>query len=276
MNNQNILITGARQGIAREYAFTLAKRGHIVFATTKTDEQAQALREEVHANNLKIRVERLDICNADDYQKGIDFTPDVLINNAAIGESGPLAEVPMERLRANMETNVYGTLALTQAIIENMIARQSGRIIIISSLAGRMVVPYVGPYAMTKFALEGAGDALRQELKPHGIAVSLVEPGAIDTGFNERMIATKYEWFDDENLRFEDADRMHPYERLLTQNQHPPESVTPAILHAVESNRPQTRYVTPFWPYAPLTWLATKLLPDRVRDWLTRKVANTD
>ena len=276
MNNQNILITGARQGIAREYAFTLAKRGHTVFATTKTDEQAEALREEVHANNLTIRVERLDICNADDYQKGIDFTPDVLINNAAIGESGPVAEVPMERLRANMETNVYGTLALTQAIIENMIARQSGRIIIISSLAGRMVVPYVGPYAMTKFALEGAGDALRQELKHHGIAVSLVEPGAIDTGFNERMIATKYEWFDDENLLFEDADRMHPYERLLTQNQHPPKSVTPAILHAVESNRPKTRYVTPFWPYAPLTWFATKLLPDRVRDWLTRKVANTD
>ncbi len=259
--------------MAREYAFTLARRGHTVFATTETDEQAEELRKEVTNANLDIHVDRLDIRNTDDYQKGTEFKPDVLINNAAIGESGPLAEIPMERVKANMDTNVYGTLALTQTIAQDMIQRQNGRIIIISSIGGRMVIPYLGPYAMTKFALEGAGDALRQELHHHGITVSLVEPGAIDTGFNERMIATKYEWFGEENLLYTDGKRIRNFERLLTGDQHPPQSVTPAIIHAVESQKPKARYITPFWPYTPLVFFVTKFLPDRVRDWLMRKMA---
>jgi len=272
MSNQNILITGARQGIARAYGFSLAKRGHNVLATTETDQQAKELHQEVQKQGLNLKVEKLDIRNSKEYQRGVDFEPDILINNAAIGESGPLANIPMERMRANFETNVYGTLELTQTIIPGMLKQGQGRIIIISSIAGKLVIPYLGTYAMTKFALEGAGEALRQELRSHNISVSLIEPGSIDTGFNERMNATKYTWFDEHNNLYSDLDRIQTYEKLLENDQHPPHAVTPAIIHAVESKRPKPRYVTPFWPYAPLVWFATNIIPDRMRDWLVRKM----
>ncbi|PSO43276.1 short-chain dehydrogenase [Candidatus Saccharibacteria bacterium QS_5_54_17] len=272
MKEQKILVTGARQGIGRDSAFALADRGHEVFATTETDEQAGELARKAETNGRQMRVERLDLRDQADHQKAVDFAPDVLINNAAIGESGPLAELPMERLRDNFDTNVFHAIELTQDVLEGMLERGSGRIIILSSVGGKLVLPYFGAYHMTKFALEAAGDAFRGELTHHGISVSVIEPGAINTGFNERMNATKYQWFDEHARLGADMDRVAKYEAALTRTQHPTDSVTRAVIHAVESTKPKTRYVRPLWPYAPMLWLATAI-PGRLRDWVLGKMA---
>jgi len=268
---KKILITGARQGMGRDYGFELARRGHEVLATTETELQAKELRLEAEERGLKLNIAKLDIREAADYEQVVEFEPDVLINNAAIGESGPLAEIPMERLRANFETNVHGTIALTQEVLKGMIERENGRVIIISSVGGKIVLPYLGAYNMTKFALEAAADAFRQELSHHGIKISVVEPGAIDTGFNERMIATKYKWFDEKDRLHSDIKRIRKFEIGLITDQHPTDPITKTIIHAVESSKPKTRYISPFINYGPIIKFALAM-PDRFRDWLVRKV----
>lgn len=268
---KKILITGARQGMGRDYGFALARRGHHVFATTETERQAEELKQEADQKQIKLKIAKLDIRDESDYDQAVEFAPDVLINNAAIGESGPLAEIPMEHLRANFETNVYGTIALTQAVLKDMIKRENGQVIIISSVGGKIVLPYLGAYNMTKFALEAAAEAFRQELSHRGIKISVVEPGAIDTGFNERMIATKYKWFDENDQLHSDIDRVRKFEIGLVTDQHPTDPITKTILHAVESGKPKTRYISPFINYGPMVKFALAV-PDRVRDWLVRKV----
>lgn len=257
--------------MGRDCAFTLAGRGHEVFATTETDRQAEELEKEIENSTHSIPVERLDVRDSGDHQKAVDFAPDVLINNAGIGESGPQADIPIERLRGNFETNVFGTIELTQKILGDMIEHGSGRIIMVSSIGGKLVIPYLGAYSMTKFALEAATDAFRQELAPHGISVSAIEPAAIGTGFNERMNATKYEWFDENRRLYEDVERIKKYEAILVRDQHETNSIIRAVIHAVESSKPKTRYIRPRI-YVPLMRISG-IIPDRLRDWLLRKMA---
>ena len=264
-----ILITGARQGMGRDYGFELARRGHVVFATTETQTQAEELIEQAKKENVKIQVAKLDIRNEADYQQALDFEPNILINNAAIGESGPLAEIPLQKLKENFETNVFGTLGLTQVILEQMLKKGLGHVIFISSIGGRIVLPYLGAYNMTKFALEAAADAFRQELAHHGIKISVIEPGAIDTGFNERMIATKYKWFNKKNVLYKDIERIKQFENALVRDQHPTDPITKTVISAVESKKPKTRYISPYKSYGPLVKLALTL-PDRLRDKLVR------
>lgn len=257
--------------MGRDCALTLASRGHEIFATTRTDQQTEELEHEIKDSEYAIQVGRLDIHDSSDHQKAEDFAPDVLINNAATSESGPLAEIPMERVRESFETNVFGTIELTQKVLRNMIERGSGRIIMVSSIGGKLVIPYLGTYSMTKFALESAADAFRQELSHHGINVSAIEPAAIGTGFNERMNATKYKWFDETYRLYHDVERIKKYEAMLVRSQHGANSITHAVVHAVESSRPKPRYIRPR-RYAPLMWLAG-IIPDRLRDWMLRQIA---
>lgn len=142
---------------------------------------------------------KLDITDREDRARAGGRPIDVLVSNAAVGESGSLAEVPLERVRAALETNLFATLALTQVVLKKMISRGSGTVIFISSLAGRVAAPFLMPYAMTKFSLSAAADGLRQEMAQldRGIHIAVVEPGAFHTGFNQRMIAKKYEWMRD-------------------------------------------------------------------------------
>ncbi|MHB1089072.1 MAG: SDR family NAD(P)-dependent oxidoreductase, partial [Acidimicrobiales bacterium] len=192
---KNVMITGAGSGFGKLTALALAERGHHVIATTETDEQARALREEAP----QLEVHRLDITTRD-VERVYDWTIDVLINNAGVGETGPLADIPLERLRHLFEVNVFGTLNVTQAVLRAMVANASGRIIIMSSIAGVIAAPGFGPYSMTKYALEAMGKAMRAELAPLGIDVTLVNPGPYLTGFNDRMANSMWEWFNDQSL----------------------------------------------------------------------------
>ena len=188
--SKTVMITGAGSGFGKGASIALAARGHDVIATTETEAQATALRDEAPG----LRVEKLDI-TTDDVARASEWEIDVLVDNAGAGQTGPLADVPIDRVRRLFDVNVFGTLAVTQAVLPRMVARGSGRIIIMSSIAGVLSAPAFGPYSMTKHALEAMGKAMRGELAGQGIDVCLLNPGPYLTGFNDRMADSMWEWF---------------------------------------------------------------------------------
>ena len=228
---KSILITGAGSGFGKGAAIALAKKGHKVIATTETVEQADAMRNEAP----QLHVEKLDITSSDDIAKAAKFEVDVLINNAGAGQTGPLADVPMHRVRHLFEVNVFGTLAITQAILPKMAARGNGRIIIVSSIAGVLAGPSFGPYSMTKHALEAMGKTLRAELASSGIDVTLINPGPYNTGFNDRMAASMWEWFGEGAISAPATDLLRAMGSMVTTNQMDPIDVVNRLVELVEA-----------------------------------------
>src|SRR6476646_9951645 len=156
---KTVMITGAGSGFGKGASLALAARGHTVIATTETDAQAEALRAEAP----QLTVHKVDITTAD-VDKAAAWDIDVLVNNAGAGQTGPMADVPIDRVRRLFEVNVFGTLSVTQQVLPRMVAKGAGRVIIVSSIAGVMSGPAFGPYSMTKHALEAMGKAMRAEL----------------------------------------------------------------------------------------------------------------
>lgn len=179
---RTILITGAGSGFGRGTALQLADRGHRVVAGVISDDEAAGF------DHPGIQPLRLDITEAADLAAAAEIEADVLLNNAGRGQLGPLATVPLDRVRQVFEVNVFGTLRVTQAVLPAMQRRGSGRIIIVSSIAGVSSGALSGPYAMTKHALEAMAKSLRVELEPYGIEVCKLNPGPYATGFNDRMV----------------------------------------------------------------------------------------
>lgn len=256
---KTILITGAGSGIGRDSAYALAARGHRVIATTRTEAQAEALRDQSRARNVALDVRKLDITSAEDRASVRDMPLDVLINNAAVDESGSLAEVDVDRIRRTFEVNVFATLELTQVVLRGMIERGGGTVLLVSSIAGRLPMPFLMPYGMTKFALSGAGAALREELDMLGrnVHVALIEPGAIHTGFNQTMIGRKYEWMAQGSYFRAHIDAIKAREdrvfgRLEARSTA---SIVAQIVKAAEAQRPKLRYVAP-WIQGALVRLA--------------------
>ncbi len=243
-----ILITGARGGIGLEAALQLAQRGHDVIATVHLEESIPVVEAAARERGVTLSVEKLDILNENDRRCFADYDIDVLINNAAIGETGPLLEVPVDRIRKNFETNVFSSIEFSQQFARSMVERGSGKIVFVGSLGGRLATPFMGPYMMTKFALEAAIDVLRIELRPLGIKVSLIEPGAYATGFNEKMHARKYEWMDASSLYHDHLGFIRLFEKgiFLLQSKHV-HRIARKIVKAAEAKRPWARYVAPWW-----------------------------
>jgi NAD(P)-dependent dehydrogenase (short-subunit alcohol dehydrogenase family) len=181
---KTIVITGAGSGFGRGAAIELAARGHRVVATTETAEQAEALA----AEHPELETRKLDVTDAADVAGVAEIDPDVLINNAGFGVMAPLSSVPLDRMKAGFEVNVFGMVAMSQAVIPGMKAKGAGRIINMSSIAGVLSGPMTAPYAMTKHAVEAFTKALRDELAPYGIDVTKLNPGPYDTGFNDAMV----------------------------------------------------------------------------------------
>jgi NAD(P)-dependent dehydrogenase (short-subunit alcohol dehydrogenase family) len=228
--SKTIMITGAGSGFGRLAALELASRGHHVIATTETEEQAAAL----HAEAPQLQVEKLDITTAD-VDKVHAWDIDVLINNAGAGQTGPIADIPLERLRYLFEVNVFGTMNVTQAVLKEMVAKKSGRIIIMSSIAGVLSAPAFGPYSMTKHALEAMGKAMRGELAPLGIDVTLINPGPYLTGFNDRMADSMWEWFGDQSLNGSEAELFRVIGDFVTTGQRDPMEVAQRLVELVEA-----------------------------------------
>jgi NAD(P)-dependent dehydrogenase (short-subunit alcohol dehydrogenase family) len=237
---KTVLITGAGSGFGKGASLALAQRGHHVIATTETDEQAEALRTEAP----DLQVEKLDI-TTDDVRKVVAFDIDVLINNAGAGQTGPMADVPIDRVRRLFEVNVFGTLAITQAVLPQMVRRASGRIIIVSSIAGVVSGPAFGPYSMTKHALEAMGKAMRAELVGQGIDVTLLNPGPYLTGFNDRMADAMWEWFGDDSLNAPSKPLFEFMRKMVTENQMDPSEVVEVMVQLCEAETTQENNFVP-------------------------------
>jgi len=196
---KRILITGAGSGFGELAAVGLAKEGHDVIAGVQIWPQATALRRKVETIGLKnIRIEKLDLLHPYDIRNALDWDIDILVNNAAIAESGPITEIPMELLHRMFETNFFAPLELTQKFVRKFIdEKRAGKIVFTSSIGGLIAIPYGGPYAATKHALEAIAGSMRAELAPFGIQVQVINPGGYLTGFNETEAESASHWMND-------------------------------------------------------------------------------
>ena len=193
---KRILITGAGSGFGRDSALGLAANGHDVIAAVHHPDEVAEMRDAAAERGVPLRVERLDLLSEANRTAAFEWEIDVLVNNAAIGEGGPIAEIPLELLRRVFDVNVFATLALTQGIVRQMVTRGRGRIIFVSSIAGLTAGAYLGAYAASKHAIEAIAESMCSELAPFGIQVTTLNPGPFGTGFNEQMVASWNRWYD--------------------------------------------------------------------------------
>jgi short-subunit dehydrogenase len=193
--SKKILITGATSGFGKGAAFDLARRGHHVLAGVRNAEKAEALKAEATAAGVELEPIVLDITNPDHRQAVFDREIDILVNNAGIMETGPVAEIPLDLARKNFETNVFGTLAMTQGFAPQFVRRGKGKIVTVSSMGGLITVPFAAVYTSTKHALESLMEGLHTELTGTGVEVCVINPGVFATGFNDRGAAAMGAWF---------------------------------------------------------------------------------
>lgn len=248
---KTILITGAGSGIGKDASIALANRGHYVIATTETSEQANELKLACADIKPELRIFKLDITNEEDRKLVEDFHLDVLINVAGIGESGSLAEINMNKVRTNFEVNVFSTFQISQLALKRMLRVNKGTIIFTSSLAGRISMPFLGPYCMTKFALSCGAETMRNEIHRvrKNVHVSLIEPGAYHTGFNQKNISKKYEWMNEQSVFYPIISKIKKEEQrqfLFTESKST-SGIIQKIIKAAEAKRPGLRYSAPWW-----------------------------
>ena len=248
---KTILITGSGSGIGFATAIALAERGHSVLATTHTKQDASTLTELAKQRQLPLVAFVLDVTNASDQQKILDYDLDVLINNAGVGETGSLAEVELDKIKNTFEVNVFSPLRLTQLALRKMLSKDSGSVIFISSLLGRVPAPFFGPYSMSKFALSSGVEMLRSELKmiTKNVTVAVVEPGAYHTGFNQKMMQKKFEWMDQNSYFFTYRDGLKKKEerQFALAESSDLTSIVNKIVEAAEADTPRLRYSAPWW-----------------------------
>lgn len=242
-----VLVTGCSSGIGRATALRLAREpGLTVYATAR---RPQALADLAAAGCRTLALDVTDeasmaaaVSTVTEQADGVD----VLVNNAGYGEYGTVEQVPLERVRAQFETNVFGPSRLIQLVLPGMRARRRGRIVNVSSMGGRLVFPAGGYYHASKYAVEALSDALRYEVAPFGVDVIVVEPGLIRTGFGAGASASMardggHDGPYADLVRTVDIRMDASYRsRLLAA---PPEAVAEAITHAVTARRPRRRYV---------------------------------
>jgi len=228
---KTVLITGAGSGFGRGAAIQLAQRGHNVIAAVLNDAQAA----ELAKVEPKLTVVKLDITDAKDVAKVDSWSLEVFVANAAIGQTGPLSLIPLERLRAAFEVNVFATVAITQRVARAMRKRRAGRIILMSSIGGVRAGVGSGPYTMTKHAIQAFGTALRAELRMFGVDVCLINPGPYATGFNDRMANDPGPWFDRKTAAPEDVAVMDQLVQRITVGQMNPAEVVERYVELVEA-----------------------------------------
>ena len=272
MRNKTVLITGCSSGIGRAAALGLKKRNWRVFATARKEED---VRELVH---LGLKSHLLDVSDPNSIKEAVDWvlketggTLDALINNAGYGQSGAIEDLSREVLRKQFEVNVFGLQELTNQLIPVFRRQRRGRIVNISSVAGRISVPYSGAYSASKYALEALSDALRNEVRSSGIRVSLIEPGVIRTKFNEKAQGYFIPIKEDRTSHHYKAYQKISWgqEKELSARVPSPEVVVKRIIHALESRRPRARYLVTKEAY--LFVILKRILPDSLIDFLIRQ-----
>lgn len=244
----HVLVTGAGRGIGRAIALRLADLGWDVHAGVRSEGDGAKLVAEASGRITPVELDVTNTAHVAGLAGLLPASLDALVNNAGIAVGGALEALPVEQLRHQLDVNVVGQVAVTQAVLPTL--RQSrGRIVFVSSVSGLVVSPMLGAYSASKFALEAVADALRMELRPWRIAVSLVEPTQIDTDIWRTAPQTL-----DETVAAMSAEHRELYaahisgmRRAIPRAQKvavPVDAVTEVVVRALTAQRPKARYVT--------------------------------
>jgi NAD(P)-dependent dehydrogenase (short-subunit alcohol dehydrogenase family) len=271
---RSILITGTSSGIGRATAARFAARGWRVFATMRRPQSPEgaALREQAAREGWRLTTPELDVTRDDSVAAAVGAALeeaggrlDVLVNNAGYYALGPLEETTPDELRAQFETNVIGVHRVTRAVLPAMRARGAGTIVTLGSVSGRVVVPMVGPYHASKWAIEALVEALRLELLPFGVRVALVEPGPFRTELHTKEVQAAAAGRADSPY----ADLLAAYKRQAgSMKRADVERVVDVIERAATARRPKLR-----WLVGPTSFTAGRLrafVPDRLYEWVLR------
>ena len=262
---RRVVVTGASSGIGLACAARLSGAGWQVYGGFRSDEDADALR----ASGIEPL--RLDVTDAAEIAAAAEVVGGELhglVANAGIAIAAPLELVPVEELRRQLEVNVVGQVAVAQAFLPAL-RRARGRVVLMGSVGGRSALPFLGPYAASKHALEAIADSLRLELAPFGVAVSIVEPASVRTAIWEKGAARAEELsrdFTPETAGL-DAPRIARF-REVALSRGPggdPAEVAGAVEHALTSRRPRARYLVGRDAHL-RAWI--ERLPTRLRDRL--------
>ena len=276
---KTILITGCSTGIGYHSALILKDRGYRVFATARKQADVDNLR------NQGLESLLLDLDDSTSIQSALDEILQstnnelfALFNNGAYGQAGAVEDLSRDTLRQQFETNLFGTMELTNAVLPVMRRQGYGRIIQNSSVLGLITLPYRGAYNASKYALEGITDTLRLELADTPIHISLIEPGPIESNFRKNAFASYQRNIDKENSAH--RQRYEAMEARLNKAVHnapfklPPEAVVKKLIHALEHSRPKARYYVTFPTY--LFGTLRRLLSTRQLDAILRAVSKNE
>jgi NADP-dependent 3-hydroxy acid dehydrogenase YdfG len=271
--SQAVLITGCSSGIGHATASRLADEGWKVYASARRPETIADLAQK------GCKTLALDVCDEASMSSAVDAVKEaegavgVLINNAGYSQSGAVENVPLDQVRRQFETNVFGLIRMCQLVLPSMREQRYGKIVNIGSMGGRLTFPGGGIYHATKYSVEALSDALRFEVRGFGVDVVLIEPGLIITNFGEVAAST----VDAGGERAGPYDEFNRKVAQLTENAYKgpmsklgagPEAVAKAISKALESHRPKARYLVT--PSAHLLVNQRRLVPDRFWDLIMR------
>lgn len=270
----SVLVTGAGRGIGKSIVEHLAARGWDVVAGVRNERDAAAV---AALNPQRISSVILDVTDAGHIaalDESLPDTLDAVVNNAGIAVGGVMETLSPDDWRKQLEINVIGQLAVTQAVLPRL-RKSRGRIVFISSVSGKIVMPLVGAYSASKFALEAAADALRMELSPWGIRVALVEPGNTDTDMWRTADAMVEELEAGLTAEHRDLYAKHiaGFKKTIPMAQKiavPAEKVSAVVEEALTSRRPRARYIVGVGPKLQVAVLTR--LPTKVRDSVLRRL----
>ena len=272
------LITGGTDGLGRATAVMLAERGYRVFAGGRNAERIAALQQFARERKLPLTATELDVCDDASVDRVVaeieksTGAVDVLVNNAGIAIAAVMEEITLDDLRRQFETNFFGLVRMSQRVLPGMRRKLSGRIINMSSIAGKVASPLFGPYSSSKHAVEAVSDAMRLEVYPFGIQVVLIEPGYIPTSMNRNAgeLSSAYaKGAQQSPYKSVYQGFLNSWSKTTKASRYTPEDCARVILRAIEDDPPRARYAVT--REAKIGILARRLLTDRAMDRQMRK-----
>jgi NAD(P)-dependent dehydrogenase (short-subunit alcohol dehydrogenase family) len=247
-NNKVAVVTGSSSGIGYETALMLARNGFLTYATMRNLNKSENIKSIAAKENLPIRITQLDVTDDVSVKNAVKAILaetgriNILVNNAGYVLDGAFEDLSMDEIKAQYETNVFGLIRTTQAVLPIMREQKSGTIVNISSVAGRLGYPSGSAYISTKFAVEGLSESMSYELEPFGIKVVIIEPGVIKTNIFDSVVVAK-----------KSKDPNSPYTQItqkmassfegMMKNASSPELVANIVLEAVTNDNPNLRYL---------------------------------
>lgn len=238
------IVTGSSGGIGYETALLLARNGFRTYATMRNLEKSKTILDVAKKEKLELHTVKLDVTDEKSVNDAIKTIKsdagriDVLVNNAGYGLAGSLEDLSMSEIKDQYETNVFGLIRTTQAVLSTMREQKSGIIVNVSSIGGKMGMPLLSSYIGTKFAVEGLSESIAYELEPFGIKIVLIEPGVIKTSFDTGMVVSQ----NPKSPYYENMQKLQSSMMSVMKNGTLPGKVAQVILDAVNSPNPAMRY----------------------------------